>query len=173
MIRKDLSTCFERNKKGQAQELLFYGVMLFVLGITIIIGFRLMTDLNDAFQSSDVISPQGKVLIGDFAGRFGPLFDAVYVLAMVVLSIVLIATVLAIDTRPIFFVLSVVAFLSVLMVNAILANVLDDIGRNSNLLEFYNQLPMMQFIGQHWLAIIVVVGFVTLMAFYTKKVAPG
>jgi len=159
------------NKRGQAQELLFYGVMLFILGITILISYRLITDINDSFQSSDVLSDTGKGFVDDFQSRFGTIFDAVYVLAMVVLSIVLIATVLAIDTTPIFFILSTISFLAVLMVNAILANVLDDIGSNSNLSTFYNELPMMMFIANHWMAIIVVVGFVTLMAFYTKRVS--
>ncbi len=170
MIRKALLTS---SKKGQAQELLFYGVMLFILGITILIGFRLITDINDSIQDSSVFSATGKSLVNDFQSRFGVIFDSVYVLAMVVLSIVLIATVLTIDTSPIFFMLSVISFLAVLMVNAILANVLDDIGRNTNLASFYNDLPMMQFIANHWMAIIVVVGFVTLMAFYTKRVSSG
>ncbi len=166
-------TLLTSSKKGQAQELLFYGVMLFILAITILITFKVITDINDEFQKSDVMSDTGKSLIGDFQGRFGVIFDGVYVLAMVILSIVLIATVLAIDTSPIFFVLSVITFLAVIMINAILANVLDDIGSNTNLATFYNQLPMMMFIANHWVAIIVVVGFVTLMAFYTKRVSSG
>ena len=161
----------KKNKRGQASELVFYGVMMFILAITILISFRLITDLNDAFQSSDVMSDTGKEIVGDFQGRFALIFDGVYIVAVVILSIVLIATVFMLDTHPIFFVLSVIAFLAVLMVNVILANALDQIGRSAALIVFYNQLPMMRFIATHWIAILSVVGFASFMAFYTKRVS--
>lgn len=160
-----------KNKRGQASELLFYGIILFVLAITILISFRLITDINDAFQSSSFISDSGKDNIGGFADRFGAIFDGVYVVALVLLSIVLIATVFMLDTHPIFFVLSVVAFLAVLLVNTILANALDTIGTTAALLPFYEQLPMMRFVARHFIAIMSVVGFASFMAFYTKRVS--
>lgn len=163
-------TYFNRRKKGQATELITYGVILFILAITILISFRLITDINDAFQSSTFISDSGKDNIGGFADRFGLIFDGVYVVALVLLSIVLIATVFMLDTHPIFFVFSVVAFLAVLLVNAILANALDSIGTTSALLPFYEQLPMMRFVARHFVAIMSVVGFAAFMAFFTKRV---
>lgn len=162
---------YSKGKKGQASELIFYGVILFVLAITILISFRLITDINDAFQGSDFISDSGKSNIGDFADRFGVIFDGVYVVALVLLSIILIATVFMLDTHPIFFVFSVVAFLAVLMVNTILANALDQIGTTQALVSFYDQLPMMRFVANHFIAIMSVVGFASFMAFYTKRVS--
>jgi len=164
---------FYKGKKGQASELIFYGVILFILAITILISFKLITDINDAFQASDFISTSGKENIGGFADRFGVIFDGVYVVALVLLSIILIATVFMLDTHPIFFVFSIVAFLAVLMVNVILANALETIGTTSALISFYDQLPMMRFVARHFVAIMVVVGFSSFMAFYTKRVSQG
>jgi len=164
---------FYKGKKGQASELIFYGVILFILAITIIVSFKLITDINVAFQSSDIISDSGKANIGGFADRFGVIFDGIYIVALVILSIVLIATVFMLDTHPIFFVLSVITFLAVLMVNTILANAIDQIGTTPALLSFYNQLPMMRFVANHFIAILSVVGFASFMAFYTKRVSQG
>jgi len=171
LIRSRVSSFRGLGKKAQAQELLLYGVILFVFGITILIGFRLITDINDQFQKNDLISQTGKDGLQGFTDRYGQVFDAAYAMAVVLLSIVLIATVVMIDTHPVFFVLSVVSFLAVMLVNAILANVLDDTGSQSQLAVFYDQLPLMQFFAQHWLAVITVVGFVSLLIFYSKRVA--
>ncbi len=164
-------TYFNHSKRGQASELITYGVILFIFAITILVSFRLISDINDAFQSSTFISDSGKENIGGFADRFGVIFDGVYIVTLVLLSIILITTVFMLDTHPIFFVFSVVAFLAVLMVNTILANALDTIGTTTALVGFYEQLPMMRFAARHFIAIMSVVGFASFMAFYTKRVS--
>lgn len=168
-MTKIFSDPFYKNKKGQSQEIVLLGVILLVLGITILIGFRLLTDINDQFQSNDFFSETGKSGIGDFTSKFPIIFDSIYAIAVVLLAIIVIISVFLIDTHPIFLAFSIPALMGSLFVNVILANALDDIGKTGPLISLYDQLPIMQFVAGHWLQILAVIGFAAIIALYSKR----
>jgi len=157
------------SKKGQAQDLLIYGIIIFILGIVILISFKLITDINTQIQDNDNMGASAKASVNKFKNNFATIFDAVYVLSVLLFSILMIVSVFLIDTHPIFFALSLPLFLAVLFVNVVLANALDDIGNNSVFATLYDQLNMMQFIASHWIALLSIVGFITLIVFYSKR----
>jgi len=161
------------SKKGQAQEILTYGIILFVLGIVIIIGFRLMTDINTQMQSADFISDQGKSGLNNFTNKFATVFDVAYFVGVILLAIIIIASVLLIDTNPIFLAVSIPALLAVLFANVILANALDDFGKSSAMVGLYDQLPLVQYVAGHWIQILAIVGSLALIFLYAKRTALG
>jgi len=148
------------NKRGQAQEVLLMGVVLFVLAIVILFGFRLISDFNTEFQSNPEISEGGKESIQRYTDSFPRVFDGIYIMAVILLIVVVLVSVFLIDTHPVFLAVGIPALMAVLFVNVILANVLDDIGLTSGLVGLYDKMPMMQFIAGNWLPILAVVGFV-------------
>lgn len=156
-------------KRGQVEDILVYGVILFVMAVTILIGYRILKDVNTNFQDSPQISTQAKTNLNSFTNKFSTIFDAVYIFALVIAAVVLIVSVFLLDTHPLLFVLSLPAFLVVLFVNVILANALDDIGNTSGFVALYAEFEMMQFVASHWIALMSIVGFVTLTVFYAKR----
>ena len=158
------------SKKGQAQEILTYGIILFVLGIVIIIGFRLMTDINTAMQAADFVSPTAKSGLDNFTSKFATIFDVSYFVGVILLAIIIIASVLLIDTNPIFLAISIPALIGALFVNVILANAFDEIGNSPGLSTFFAQFPMMVFISGHWLQILSVIGFSGRIILYAKRI---
>ena len=160
---------FNSGKRGQVQALLLFGIVGIVLGITIIIGFKISDTINDNFQDSSIISPQAKEGIQSFRNTYPTVFDGTFMFAIVLLGLVVVVSVFAVDSHPIFFAISLPAFFAVLFVNAILANILDDIGKTSTLSSLYAQLPMMNFVAGHWLMIITVVGMASFVALFAKR----
>lgn len=160
-------------KRGQVQDLLVFGVVAFVIGVVILIGYRILTDVNDNFAASDQIPQHAKDRLDSFTGKFSTLFDAVYVLALLLLGILVVVSVFLIDTHPVFMALSIPAFLVVLFVNVVLANALDDIGNTSNLASLYAEFEMMQFVASHWIAMMSILGFLTITVFYAKRSGSG
>lgn len=155
-------------KKGQVQDILFFGVVGFVMAIVILIGYRLLKDINTQFQASDVISTTAKANLNSYTNNFSTIFDAIYAMAIFLLAVILVISVFMIDTHPIFFAVSIPLFLAVLFVNVVLANALDDVGQTSGLAAYYAEFEMMNFIASHWIATISIVGFLTLTIFYAK-----
>lgn len=163
-----LAILFNSNR-GQIQDIVVFGAVLFVVFVSLIIGARLLDDVNTAFQKTDSFSDQSKEDIADFNSRFPAIIDGVIVLTFVILGISLIITAFLVDTHPIFFAISLPSFLVVMMVNAILANAMDDVGNTTALFGIYSQLTMTNFIAQHWVAMITIIGFVSFMVFFSKK----
>jgi len=161
-----------KNKKAQGQEILLLGVIMFVLAITIIVAARIITDVNDQFQTSDGFSQTAKTSVGDYTNRFIGIFDGIYAFAIVLLAILVIVSVFLIDTHPIFLALSIPALMVSLFVNVILANALDEIGNTSGLAVIYNQFTMMLFISAHWLQILAIIGFTAVIVLYSKRLNP-
>lgn len=159
-----------KKKKGQIQAMILYGVAITVMAIVILIGYRLLSDVNDNFQDNDLMPVQAKESIDGFTSRYSTIFDAVLVSFVVLLALVVIISGFLIDTHPIFYAISFPAFLAVILVNAILSNVVDDVGRSAPLIDLYAQFGMMQFIAAHWLVVVVVTGFVSFITLYMKRV---
>ena len=158
-------------KRGQIQAMVLFGVAIAVMSIVILLGYRMLTDINDNFQDSDFMPEQAKAGVNDFTTKYSTIFDAVLVFFVVLLAVVVIASGFIIDTHPIFYAVSLPAFLAVMFVNAILANVVDDIGKSSALASLYSEFGMMQFIAAHWVAMIVIIGFTSFIALYMKRVS--
>jgi len=161
------------SKRGQAQEILTLGIILFVLGIVIIVGFRLMTDINSAMQSADFISDEGKSGLDNFTNSYATIFDIAYFVGVILLAIIIIASVLLIDTNPIFLAVSIPALFAVLFVNVILANALDDFGTSSPMVALYDQLPLVMFVAEHYIQILAIIASIALIFLYAKRTALG
>jgi len=160
-----------KGKRGQAQEVLLLGVVLLVLAIVILIGFRMISDFNTEFQSNPEITEGSKESMQRYTDSFPRVFDGIYVMALILLIVVVLISVFLIDTHPVFLAVGIPALMAVLFVNVILANVVDDVGKSSGLVSLYDQFPMMQFIASNWLPIMAVVGFVGMIILYSKRVS--
>ncbi len=156
-------------KHGQIQDLLVVSIFVIVLIIGSIVAIRLLGDINNEFQQTDALSDQAKDTVSSFNSRFSGVMDGVIVFAIVMLSILLVVSVFFVETHPVFFVVLVPLFLATIIVNALLINIVDDLGSTSALFSVWYGLTMTNFLAQHWVALIVVQGFLVLIAFFSKK----
>lgn len=165
------STSFKKSKRAQAKEILTLGIVMFILGITILVAFTTIREINLGIQNTTGFSTQGKDAVNDYSEVFPNVFDAVYVLAVVLTSLAVIISLFLLDSHPIFIVISFPALLFVIFVNVILANAFDDIATTEAFGHLYDQLPMTQFLAQNWLFLIIVISGASIIALYSKRVA--
>jgi len=160
---------FRFGKKGQVIGLLAYGLMTVFVAIGFLFLAFFISEINTSIQGSDEFSDEIKTSFGRTNSTLPNVLDASYALMVVLAALVLIASVLFIDTSPVFMAFSIPIFLVVILGNAIFANLIDEFGRSAALAATYDNFPMMQFFAANWVTVVVVVGFLSIIAFFGGK----
>lgn len=162
-----------KNKKGQYTALIAYGLISLFVIITFIIVALVMQKINTSFQDLDTLSDASKNQLNNTTTRLPGIFDAAYVLVIVLSSVVLVASVFFIDTHPLFAILTLPVFLITILGNAVFANAINAFGNQDAISSTYAQFPMTQFIASNWVTIVVATGLFSLVAFAAAKRGGG
>ena len=93
---------FRFRKKGQVIGLLAYGLMTVFVAIGFLFLAFFISEINSSIQASDEFSDEIKTSFGRTNSTLPNVLDASYALMVVLAALVLIASVLFIDTSPIF-----------------------------------------------------------------------
>lgn len=160
-------------KKGQHTALIAYGLIsLFVIVLFIIVS-HVMLALNDQIQQTDVFDANQKEQLNRNITRLPGVFDASYVMVVVLSSLVLVGSVFFVPSHPIFAFITFPIFLVVVLGNAVIANAVHSFGNSGPLIDTYALFPMTQALATNWIAIVVVVGLVSMVAFAAAKSGGG
>lgn len=156
-------------KKGQAIHTIAYGLAAVFIAIAFLFLAYFISQVNTVVQSSDQFSSEIKTSLSNTNTRMPKVMDASFTVMVVLSSLALVASAFLIDTALIFFVISLPVFLISILANAIFANLIDEFGNTSAMSATYANFPMMSFLASHWVTIIVVVGFLSMVAFFGGK----
>lgn len=165
MIRKD-TTYF---RKGNiVLDILVVFVSLFILGAFMIIANKAQTDLNADMQNSTDLTNQSKEIMQNNTDSFPSIYDYAYVTILVLLWAVLLISSFVVDNHPVFFIFMVILLLVSILVPAILANTIDELGQDADLSSSYDEYPKMKWIINHYVQIFVVIGLSVIVVFFAK-----
>lgn len=162
-----------KGKRGQVIHLLAYGLAVVFVAIGFLFLSLFIDQVNGIIQSNDQFGQQQKDQLGDINTTLPKVLDASYAFLIVGAAMALVASVLFINTSIIFMFITMPIFLIVLLANAIFANMIDEFGNSSALVDIYANFPFMQFFAGNWVTVVVVVGFVTIFAFFAGKSVGG
>jgi len=144
-------------------------LVLFMFAIMIIIGRFMSNELQADFNSTEDMSSYSINLTKENADIYTPLFDNIFLLIMALLIMFVVISVFMIDTHPVFFWISILLLIFVLVVSALLANVYDDLLIDDpDLAVFAGQFRFIEFIMTHLLGISIGIVFLVLIALYAK-----
>ena len=146
-------------RKGSLFDMLWIVVFMFTLAIFIIIGTMFYFKLNEAMQSAPGISDSGKTIMTRTHDRFISWFD--YLFLTVFVGVYLLSLVLAfqIDVHPIFFPLSLVFFIALVIVAAVIGNAFYSFASSSDISTYSSQYTIIPFIMNNYVKIIIVMAF--------------
>ena len=157
-----------RNKKGQVTQVLTFMLVIFVIGLTIMLGKLIMSEFYAAVESenTEAMSTAQASIEAQYAT-----FDYGLVALSVIMIIGLLITSFLIPTHPIFFVINIVGIFFLVFIGMILTNVygemvagqtgidtgLDEVANDYNKTNFL--LSNLPYIGAVVLAIVSIVQF--------------
>jgi len=156
-------------KKGNMiVDSLFYVVILFVFVIVIFVGKIVSSEVNADIQSNDDLSVEGKAVSQNIDEKYNSLFDGVIMMALVLFWVLTLAFSFLIDSSPIFFIVSFVLLVAVLIVAAYLGNAYEELVSDDAFDGVADGFPMTHFVFSNLLGFVVAISLSIGVSLYAK-----
>ena len=127
-------------KKGSFADLFFIVPVFFMVAVIIFIFYAIFSQINAQVQANDGISTEGKTIISNAKNKYIAVFDNIFLVLFIFVLIFILVLAASVDINPIFFPLSIILYIGVTILAAILGNVyyhiLSDPSLQSYALEF-------------------------------------
>lgn len=156
-------------KRGNVQELMFIVAVGIMFMISILVGFKLNNALNDQLQNISDFPDEAKDASRVVNERFGTIFDFAFVVLFIGLYLVTLISAWFLDSSPIFFIISLVLTILILIAIALLTNVTQGIVGNGAFVGILDRLPIIYFFATNLFKISVVMAGGILIALYAKN----
>lgn len=160
---------FYKTKRGNAiSDTLIVVIVLVVLGIFSVIGYKFLYEENAVIQADADFSSEGQNVSQELTNNFPSIFDNLFLFVFVMLTIGGIVTSFLVDTHPIFFFINIFLLICVFFVLIHLANTYDDTMQDTEFASFAASFPYMTWVMTHLLPLGIVIGFIILTALFMK-----
>lgn len=163
-----------KHKKGQiAIDIMSILIILFIVGITFVIGYKALSEINTDIQADADFNSDVKANVQGVATNYPIFMDNAFFIMIILFWIIMIITSLFIDSNPIFFIISVVLLFFVFVIGMIMSNAYEDIMSDGELINFSDAFPKMSFVMNNLLLVIIVIGMTATLALYAKNNTGG
>lgn len=156
------------DKKAYIQDILFFGIIVFILAIIVIVGARLNDDFNTNYQATNA-STTSKEIMSDASGRYDNIFDWMFISVLIFFALSIFATVFLLDTHPVFFWVIIVIFGIILMVLAMIGNVFESFSTDDKFATQVNDLSTLSVVMDNWVIILMVIGFIAIILLFARQ----
>jgi len=128
-VRKSFLT----GKKGDMiVDTILIVVMLLVIGVMMVFGNKVFSDINSQVQSSSSLANATKESINTAATNYPSFMDDLFLTIFVLLWLVLMITSFFIDSHPVFFIIAVVLLVMLLFVAGVASNAYMEFSESSD-----------------------------------------
>jgi len=162
-----------KKKANIVLSVLFIIVFLFGFAILTFYIFKASDAMNDVIQDDPELTNQSKEMFDDFNTAYPSIFDAAFVIAVIILWLFALFFSFMVDTNPILFGLIIFLLIFVFYIGASLSNQFDeDMSTSDNAVQAAN-FPMTNWIFDNFLIVIGVIAFTVMIALFAKFGSTG
>jgi len=154
------------NKKGSFDDIIILIIVALVLATTTIVCYMMLSKVNNAFQESPDIPPVAKTILSDNTNRYVALFDGVFLVVFIMLGIGSLLLASQINTNPVFMPISILLFIVMIILSAIIGNVYYDI---SHSIDYSGTFTIIPFVMNHIVQIMLGLGFLLAVVMYGRS----
>lgn len=157
------------NKKG-ITDIIYVVITGIVIILTIVIGYKIMTAFNNQIQDTESITVEAKEIYSITKEKYEGTMDTFFIMVYFIIYIAALISAWFIDTHPVFFVLSVIVLVLLLVGIVPMVKMTEEMVSQSELLDtgWTNQFPIMSFVVNHFFAIIVIQAMLLIIVMYAK-----
>lgn len=158
------------NKKGSIiADMILLVVIIFALSLFIIVGYKVMTEINTNFQNNPDLSTNAKSNINDLKGKFVNLFDGIFITTLIFLILALAVGAYYLNLHPVFYIPAILIIVFVVIMAAIMANTFSDITDDNLISTTTSEFTILPFIMDYYVYFILVFSFLIIIALYAKQ----
>ncbi len=160
---------FSTYKKGEiTSDLVTFIIVPFALAFVFISVSLVFDEINTAWQGTDGFSQTSKDVVSDAESKFVPVFDYGFLIIFLGLIFAGIVGLFLIDTHPIIFMASIIAFFALFVVAAFLANAFSDATEIGTIATYTNEFTFIPLILENLLPSTIIVAGIFGIAFFAK-----
>ena len=157
------------SRKGQiGAEPILVMIVLVVFSIIGVITFQVFDELNTDIQADTTLSNTTKTTVEDLKTRYPSTIDGAFALIMTLLIIFSMVLARFAQNRPIFLFIPVLILAALLMVAGFLSNTWDELTDDADI-TFENQFPIMNWVLDNLLVVILATGFLVALAMFVNN----
>jgi len=155
------------SKRGNAvSDTVVVVVAVFVLALFFVYSYKVFDEVKPSLDE-DITDPTATVVYTDLYTNMPSLFDYAIAFVLVLLWAAALLASFFIDSHPAFFVMTLLLFVALVVVGALLANtyegLIDDTGLGGT-------FPIMDFVFSHFVGFVIAFGFSIAIALFGKSV---
>lgn len=158
---------FLLNNRGFADLGLVLAILL-LIGITVIVGYKIFTSYNEKWQNNSSVPATAKAEVQTLKDRYVGLFDGIFMFVFALLVIALFISVAVIGTRPEFFFITVFLMIIFIGVSALLSNIYSDVSTSEQLNNTTNEFVFIPFVMNDLPKLTLLMGTLILVGLYVK-----
>ena len=154
------------DRKGSAGDILYLGLGMLVLAFVVLIGFKVVGELDDHFQASDIVNAQGQAASTQLVGFYPGVIDNSVLFFAVGLAIVAFVLAAMVRVHPIFIPIFIIALIFIVFISGILSNVYQGMASSADFIAYANQLTFTTTILTYLPMFIAVFGTILMVVMY-------
>lgn len=163
---KNISLAF--GKRGNPQDLMIILILAVFFIFGSIIGYNLMSKFNEKYQQIDKADTMSKTVLNKSTNAYPSLMDVGFLLFFIGSILATIVTVYFIDTHPIYFVISLLVLIVVLVTAYMMSDVTNRLLSVDAFSQTITRFPIMTFIATNLFNTSIIVGGIILLVLYAK-----
>lgn len=158
------------NKKASLIDVVFIGVFLLLLSITILYSYKMQKSIESGLLIQNEISTNNdsKEIINNMSKNYVSQWDYIFIFVLVFLWLGALISGFLIETHPIWFVINIILLLIVLFISMILGNIYETIASDSELATTSVLFPMMNWLMTHFILVFLVMSVTIILSIFAK-----
>ena len=146
----------------------FFTIMLFAVGASFAIAFIISDNINTAFQGIPDLPSEGKTSMNNFNNRFPTVMDYSFLTIVAGTLAGMLVLVWFLPVNPIVFFISMMVVALLAAVGGYLANAWIGMAADTVLGASISNFPVIDYVLSHYLVVILIFGFLTIIVFFAK-----
>lgn len=138
-------------------------VLVFGLAVVYVFTSQAMSGINDSLQADVELSNSSKATMQAATDSYASTFDSIIVFVLVGLWILCLIMAYNSGDNPVLAIFSIIIIAALAVVGAILSNAWEEMSTDSELSTFANDFPMTGYVLDHYMTVVLVIAFSTLM----------
>jgi len=155
-----------KDKKGSIQDLVFIFVSLVVVGISLLIIFKVSDSINSKMQASSEVNDRGKAAFTELNDMYPGVIDNSILLFMIGLCIVALVLAALVRFHPVFFVFYIIIWIIIIYLSGVFSNLYLAYANHADLVSVAERLTFTTNIIGYLPYIIGVIGFILAVVMY-------
>lgn len=155
-----------KSRKGSVMDILFLMIGLLVLGMVMLISYKIYDELNTNIQASDVIGAEGKAVSADLDRIYSGTMDNAVLMAVVLTTISIFAFAALVRVHPIFLGVYILALIFLVFLCGVFSNIYQEMAAHPELTAIADNLVFTSHILNYLPLIVGVIGSILAIVMY-------